>query len=645
MLQAATVNVHGTNYRLDALPDPADFRDRLFVPTLVDVPLYIELEEYLSWDVPMLDQGAEGSCTGFALATIAHYLLRTRAVVPEVGQVSPRMLYEMAKRYDEWEGEEYEGSSTRGAVKGWHKHGICSAELWDYTDGESDRELTDVRAKDALLRPLGAYFRVNHRDLTAMHAALAEVGILCASAQIHEGWLNPDPVSGRITNTAPLLTGHAFAIVGYNREGFWIHSSWGGEWARGGYALLSYDDWLLHGMDVWVVRLGVPINVTRPLAKAQFFPATTDDMRALGLERMRSHLVRVNDAGQLSPYGSYATFEEDVARVFAKDIPDTTADWPVKRILLYAGGGLSPEDESVTRMSKTGALLLEEQIYPIAFIWNTDFLSVMRTVVEAAMASVVPEGSKPYPTASFMQPRLDSALEPQVRALGARLLWENVKEYGYRAMKNETGALRIVIEHLRRFVDAYPDAEIHLLAHSAGSVFLAPMVQYLTAATDHKIADGPMKGRTGCDICLRSATLWAPAIRTDLFAQTYRPAIDSGMIEQFALYTLTDQVERSDCCVGIYSKSLLYLISNALEEVAHVPVRRPHGQPLLGMEYFVKNDPDLLNLFEQENADWVLSPNDHPEKTVDAARAQSHPHFDERVTLASTARRILGAGG
>ena len=42
------------------------------------------------------------------------------------------MLYEMAKRYDEWPGEDYDGSSARGAMKGWHKHGVCSDEHWRY---------------------------------------------------------------------------------------------------------------------------------------------------------------------------------------------------------------------------------------------------------------------------------------------------------------------------------------------------------------------------------------------------------------------------------------------------------------------------------------------------------------------------------
>ena len=31
-------------------------------------------------------------------------------------KASPRMLYEMAKRFDEWPGESYEGSSVRAAI-------------------------------------------------------------------------------------------------------------------------------------------------------------------------------------------------------------------------------------------------------------------------------------------------------------------------------------------------------------------------------------------------------------------------------------------------------------------------------------------------------------------------------------------------
>src|SRR6476620_1390793 len=177
--------------RLDARPDTLDFRDRMYEPTLVEVPTERPLEDYLKARVPILDQGREGACTGFGLATVIHYLLRTRKVVPDRAEVSPWMLYEMARRYDEWPGERYEGSSARGAMKGWHKHGVCSKTHW--TKDDRHKEQYRARFAEALRRPLGAYLRVNHRDVIAMHSAISEVGVLYATATVHDGWDDVGP--------------------------------------------------------------------------------------------------------------------------------------------------------------------------------------------------------------------------------------------------------------------------------------------------------------------------------------------------------------------------------------------------------------------------------------------------------------------
>jgi hypothetical protein len=113
------------NKTLDAFPDKIDIRDWFYQPTLNPLP-----EQYVNFDFsPMvLDQGTEGACTGFALAAVINYHLlknkRIRSADIEKECVSPRMLYEMARRYDEWPGEDYEGSSARGSVKGWNAHGV-----------------------------------------------------------------------------------------------------------------------------------------------------------------------------------------------------------------------------------------------------------------------------------------------------------------------------------------------------------------------------------------------------------------------------------------------------------------------------------------------------------------------------------------
>ena len=66
----------------------------------------------------VLDQGQEGACTGFGLAAVINYLLWVRSgyKMTAADKVSERMIYHLARFYDEWPGEDYEGSSCRGAL-------------------------------------------------------------------------------------------------------------------------------------------------------------------------------------------------------------------------------------------------------------------------------------------------------------------------------------------------------------------------------------------------------------------------------------------------------------------------------------------------------------------------------------------------
>jgi len=149
---------------LDAMPDTIDFRDLMYSPALIEIPPVSDLESYRAAGIPILDQGSEGACTGFGLATVANFLLRDRGRKATADETSAWMLYAMAKRYDEWPGEQYSGSSARAAMKGWHKHGVCGARLWKDIKGS----LTDEISADAIKRPIGAYFHVPHGIANAM---------------------------------------------------------------------------------------------------------------------------------------------------------------------------------------------------------------------------------------------------------------------------------------------------------------------------------------------------------------------------------------------------------------------------------------------------------------------------------------------
>ncbi len=617
---------------LDARPDTTDFRDRIYEPTLVEVPSRIDLAEYRKHEVPILDQGEEGACTGFGLATVGNYLLRRRHVVPDRTPVSPWMFYEMAKRYDEWPGQAYEGSSARGAMKGWHRHGVCAGEAWP---PQSGTVLTDERAADAAHRPLGAYYRVNHKDLVAMHAAIAETGVLFATAVVHDGWDAPQ-ADGLITNGKE-SGAHAFAIVGFDERGFWIQNSWGVEWGAGGFGLLTYDDWLAHGTDVWVARLGVPLSLHRE-ATASSRSAAAGNRESYAFRDLRPHIISIGNDGELRPQGTYGTSEADVEEILHRDFPRITRDWKHKRLLLYAHGGLVAEAGAVQRVADYRSQLLENEVYPLAFIWRTDAWTTFTNILEDAVRRRRPEGILDA-TKDFLLDRVDDALEPLARALGGKAEWDEMKENARFATEREQGAGRAVGNALAGLVAADPTVEIHVVSHSAGSIIHGPLVQLLTSAGT--ISEGPLKGSQGLGVRIATATLWAPACTVDLFKQTYLPAVKSGAIGRLTLFTLTDEAEQDDNCAQVYHKSLLYLVSNALEERPRVPGRRD-GEPVLGMAKFIEEDSELRALFTDGVADWVRAPNLEPAGGRDASASHRHGDFDDDdATVRATLARLL----
>ena len=606
--------------KLDARRDTLDFRDRMFEPTLIEVPVRRPLDDYLVAGVPVLDQGTEGACTGFGLATVVHYLLRTRRVVPDPDAVSPRMLYDMARRYDEWPGEKYEGSSARGAMKGWHKHGVCSAEHWRYKDHQDERKYR-ARFEDALRRPLGAYLRVNHKDIIAMHSAISEVGILYATAQVHSGW-NDIGSNGVIRHdeTVEVLGGHAFAIVAYDERGFWIQNSWDTDWGYRGFGLVSYDDWLSNGSDVWVARLGAPIELRSYDSVSRGVSVASGGSRSYMFCDLRPHIISIGNDGVLRTDGTYGTSADDVDEIFTH-IQDQTARRP--HLLLYAHGGLTAEDSAVQKVADLRGPLLDAGVYPLSLIWKTDFWTTVTNILRDAVARRRPEGILDS-SKDFMLDRLDDALEPLARIVGGKAQWDEMKENATLA-SGPAGGLIHVARSLAALVKARPGLKVHMVGHSAGSILL-----------------GGLLARLSKSVTIETCTLWAPACTTDVYRKQYLPAIRSRQLRNFSLFTLTDKAERDDHCARIYHKSLLYLVSHAFE----ARLRKPWvmddeddgSEPLLGMAKYLERLPK-----GEKPADWVLAPNAKPTGRADASAATAHGAFDDDpATLQATLARILG---
>src|SRR4051794_30004499 len=232
--------------KFDARPDRIDFRDlpyRARLRTLPDqYPSPQDIKTYLPAyraDRMVLNQGEEGSCTGFGLCAVVNYLRwelwlaeksASKKAAEKIPKVSARMLYHNARLYDEWKGEDYEGSSCRGAMKGFHKHGVCEEEFWPSEKGGRALKGWDLSAPRA---PLGAYYRIEAKAIVEMQSAIYETHAIYVSADVHDGW---DRVKkSRTLEDATIepahdpddVGGHAFALVGYTERGFIVQNSWG----------------------------------------------------------------------------------------------------------------------------------------------------------------------------------------------------------------------------------------------------------------------------------------------------------------------------------------------------------------------------------------------------------------------------------
>lgn len=620
-------------FALDAVPDRIDIRDWLYEPTLEALP---DIMVNCTRVPEVLDQGTEGACTGFALGAVINFLLAQRK---RKHGVSPRMIYELARRYDEWPGEDYEGSSARGAMKGWVRHGVCRRTSWP-DDLHGAGQFNEKFAQEGLLVPGGSYYRVKHRQVRDMHAALNETGILYVTLMVHQGWMQPGPTTVNVDYVnngkkarlkLPVIArrgraegGHAVALVGYTHQGFIVQNSWGKGWGAGGFALLPYEDYLLHATDVWVAQLGVPVSLDLWVAGQT---DTTSGLhratRNIPLEEVRPYAIDVANNGELSDSGDYWTTEQDLQRLFTQIIPERTQGWKKRRVLLYLHGGLNSERAAAQRIVAMRDVLLDNEIYPLHVMWESDFISSTANILKDQFSEADQRSGGGF--LDNLGEARDRVLELTV-ARPAGALWGEMKENAELASRHRAGrgAMQLVAKYVEMAKQelgkkAAGEWELHLVGHSAGSIFAAHAMPILT----------------GLGIPLKSVHFLAPAIRCDLFETTLLDDIKKGKLPLPSLFVLSDDLERGDT-VGPYGKSLLYLVSNAFEG--------KRGVPLLGMQKCVDDDAALRKLFGGKvggHPALVVSGQGGPAGS--RATSRTHGGFDnDPDAMNSVLIRILG---
>lgn len=508
-------------------------------------------------------------------------------------------------------------------MKGWHKHGVCRDQLWPYVEEDPGR-LTPRREQDAWRRPLGSYFRVRHHHLNHMQSALREAGILYASSDIHEGWYEVNSRTGLVPFSKNLVGGHAYAIVGYDEQGFWVQNSWGPGWGLKGFGHISYDDWLESGYDCWVARLGVPtLSAAMAGSAGRKRVASFDHIphEEVVHSAIRPHIVNLGNDGRFSTSGRYSSDAEEVQRILREELPARAAGWPGRtQLLLYAHGGLNDEKASASQIASLLPSFLANKLYPLHFMWETGFLDSVQGIVQDAFRRSRMQGWRESLRDKFFD-LLDEAIELGSRPLGLPI-WRQIKDNARRASAGPEGGARFVAAAIAAERAAGRDVELHLAGHSAGAVFHAHLIPQLAAR----------------GVPIKSLTLYAPACTISLFKASVLPHLGRG-IERLTIFNLNDRTERDDRVGPAYHKSLLYLVSEAFEE--------RKKEPLLGLESFLTRDSELTRALGAPAATTetavIYSRGGAPGLAL-ACASSSHGGFDnDQDTLTSTVRIVRGS--
>jgi len=503
-------------------------------------------------------------------------------------------------------------------MKGWHKHGICSEQ-----DGLTCRRRRRRPHGCAHHRPLrgrsAPFPREPHRH---RRDALGDRGggRAHATSMVHKGW------TIRIRRRDRVLARrhgrHAFAIVAYDNGGFWIQNSWGPSWGKNGYGRFRTTTGSptarISGRAARRPRHAHPDAIGR-------FHACIERGRIdrYSYADLRPHVVSSATTACSSPA---ATMERRNGS--AADLPGAHAggDGAVesrKHILLYAHGGLVPESNGRAAARRLPGALLDAQVYPITFIWHSDYWTTITNVRATRSASGAPRAcSTRARTSCSTSGRRPSAVARLFSGKGA---WDEMKDNALAAAVQHEGRRRYALNELRRYIDANEDVSVHVVGHSAGSIFHAPVVTTWPRRDCHRKLH---------------------AVGSGVHGRPVQGALSPAAAEQ------RHQALRALCAHrqggagrrlrGHLQQEPPLSRPNAFEEEPHIPLARD-GVPVLGMQKFHRRrrGPHAV-LFRRRGAELVHAPIPSPQQHASSAAVITAISDDDRATVISTLARILG---
>lgn len=321
------------------------------------------------------------------------------------------------------------------------------------------------------------------------------------------------------------------------------------------------------------------------------------------------------------------------------------------KLAIYAHGGLNSEEESIGRVRVLAPYFLANDIYPLFLTWRTGAAETLGSLVDDWFKRIPGMGDgRATGIGEWLEDQKDRALEVIARPLG-RGIWGEMRENAELGMRPEHG-LDLLAQNLSALTTALAAQgralEIHLIGHSAGSILLGHLLERV--AHDNTLA-----------MTLGSCTLFAAACSVQFANDRYVFAHQRGLLPLNRLWLnhLTDENERKDGLPSeetpIYGRSLLYMVSGALDDERHMP--------LLGLDR--AHDPayanstkqwadDQLGQVQVWQAAWLASGGPARTTVISAPTVRTtkannqiqstHGSFDNNIDIMTTTlERIRGA--
>jgi hypothetical protein len=228
------------------------------------------------------NQGSIGSCVGHSGRVVYGDTLDFAGKEP-----SAMWIYKKGKIYDPFPGEDYSGTTIKGACRGLVKEGCCEEKFWPYKSDENAKMLEGA-AENAANYKIDSYYVIDKTNHDLIKQALLQEALWTSFKVHHQFYYTPK--SGIVDTEKYLASkfagGHAVAMTGWkivDGNLYWeFQNSWGTSFGSDGFFYLESSLY-----EQIIINNNGPIYLRTAMEKQQDDDAMEQERKRKELEKKK----------------------------------------------------------------------------------------------------------------------------------------------------------------------------------------------------------------------------------------------------------------------------------------------------------------------------------------------------------------------